>query len=240
MLDLHTDARRFRDALEHTASTRGFAALLIEKDYYCTVVLNALASAFQHGLVFKGGTSLSKIHTDFFRLSEDLDFVVSVETSSARSTRRRLIAPIKEHIQAMMGRLPYLRLSKPMHGSNACKQYIGEVSYNSLVTGQEERIKVEVGLREPVLEPVEQRSARTLLTDPFRNAPAVGLIPIHALSFLETYAEKIRAALTRREPAIRDFFDIDHAMNAGKLDFANTRLLEPRPPEAGRTGERTG
>ena len=35
---------------------------------------------------------------------------------------------------------------------------------------------------------------------------------IRTLSQREAYAEKARAALTRREPAIRDFFDIDHAL----------------------------
>src|SRR5690606_13950681 len=40
------------------------------------------------------------------------------------------------------------------------------------------------------------------------------------------YAEKIRAALTRRDPAIRDFFDIDHAVGRGLFDPRNRELLE--------------
>ena len=72
MSGIHEDTRQFRDALEHTASTRGFSPLLIEKDYYCSLMLNELAGAFQHGLVFKGGTALSKVHTDFYRLSVSL------------------------------------------------------------------------------------------------------------------------------------------------------------------------
>ncbi len=49
---------------------------------------------------------------------------------------------------------------------------------------------------------------------------------VPTLSLRETYAEKLRAALTRREPAIRDFFDLDHAVRSGRLNAADTHLLE--------------
>ena len=35
---------------------------------------------------------------------------------------------------------------------------------------------------------------------------------MRALSYREAMAEKVRAALCRREVAIRDFFDVDHAV----------------------------
>src|SRR5262245_44864651 len=69
----HEDLRRFRDALTLTEAESGFSARLIEKDYYCSLLLLDLSGPFEQGLVFKGGTCLSKVHADFFRLSEDLD-----------------------------------------------------------------------------------------------------------------------------------------------------------------------
>jgi phosphate uptake regulator len=41
---------------------------------------------------------------------------------------------------------------------------------------------------------------------------------------MEAYAEKFRAALTRREAAIRDFFDIDYAAQRLGLGHRNKRL----------------
>ena len=41
------------------------------------------------------------------------------------------------------------------------------------MTGQDESIKVEFSIREPILEPVEHLPARTLLVDPFRQTAAV-------------------------------------------------------------------
>ena len=43
----HQDARRFHDALTHTASETGFSARLIEKDYFCSILLEDLG-AMQH------------------------------------------------------------------------------------------------------------------------------------------------------------------------------------------------
>ena len=49
---------------------------LFEKDYFCSVLLADLRVAFQQGLVFKGGTSLTKVYAEFYRLNEVLDFVI--------------------------------------------------------------------------------------------------------------------------------------------------------------------
>ena len=50
---LHEDAPLFRRALNFTAVQTGFSPILIEKDYFCTVVL-AYLSQKDTGLVFKG------------------------------------------------------------------------------------------------------------------------------------------------------------------------------------------
>ena len=67
----------FREALGYTEASTGFQASMIEKDYYCSLILDRLFDA-DTDLVFKGGTCLSKVYTDFYRMSEDLDFVLPV------------------------------------------------------------------------------------------------------------------------------------------------------------------
>ena len=114
-------------------------------------------------------------------------------------------------------RLACFNVVEALRGFNNSTQYIGGLSYKSVVTGQDESIKVEFSIREPILEPVEHLPARTLLVDPFRQVPVVAPVEVPVLSCRETYAEKLRAALTRREPAIRDFYDIDHGVRSGRL-----------------------
>ena len=77
-----------REAIRFTAEETGFAPRLIEKDYFCSVILEALAAA-DVPLVFKGGTCLAKVHSGFFRLSEDLDFSWRNCQAGTASTLRR-------------------------------------------------------------------------------------------------------------------------------------------------------
>jgi len=221
----HEDSRRFRDALTRTASETGFREQLIEKDYYCSVLLKDLEVLFGQGLVFKGGTCLSKVHAEFSRLSEDLDFGMSVEPDASRGDPRRAADPIKGHFADIVDRLPFFSEVMALTGQNNNKQYNGKLAYRSLVTGEYESIKIEVSLREEVLLLPEQLAARTMLIDPLTNAAALTPIVVRVLSLREAYAEKTRAALTRRDPAIRDFFDIDNAVRKGLLEQGAPEFL---------------
>jgi hypothetical protein len=142
---LHEDSELFRAALNFTERDTGFSARLIEKDYFCSVLLADLHDPFEQGLVFKGGTSLSKVHTEFYRLSEALDFVVSMPVDSSRADRRVAISPLKTHLSRLSARVVCFEQAEPLSGSNMSKQYIGRFTYQSFVTGQRESIKVEVG-----------------------------------------------------------------------------------------------
>ena len=197
----------------------------MEKDYYCSLLLEDLLAATEPLWVFKGGTCLSKVHNDFYRMSEDLDFAYSVPVDASRSQRSKMIAPMKEHLAKLPRRLACFKVVEALRGFNNSAQYIADLRYRSQVTGQDESIKVEFSIREPVLEPVEHLPARTLLVDPFRQAAIVAPVEVPVLSCRESYAEKLRAALTRREPAIRDFYDIDHGVRSGRLNSNDRSLI---------------
>src|SRR4051812_13621917 len=111
---IHSRMPRFLAALRASEARTLFSARLIEKDYHCSLVLRDLEAAFGMGLVFKGGTSLSKVHADFFRLSEDLDFAVSVSPSARRSARRDKVEPFKVHIEGLCDRMPWLNVATPL------------------------------------------------------------------------------------------------------------------------------
>lgn len=222
----HHDPDRFREAINYTASITGFGSLLIEKDYYCSLVLQDLAAFFHSSLVFKGGTCLSKVHLDFFRLSEDLDFVIPTPVTATASKRSAAVLATRQHLASLRERHACFKESQPLRGHNASRQYNGAYSYRSVITGEDEPISLEIALREPILLPTEQRNARTLLTDPFTRQPAFDPVVVSVLSINEAYSEKLRAALTRKDPAIRDFFDIDCAIRKGILNHQDVNVLD--------------
>ncbi len=212
----HLDPPGFVEAVLFTARKTGFDPRLVEKDYFSTLVLEQLAGI--DALVFKGGTCLAKVHAGFYRLSEDLDFVVATPAGSTRGWRRAAAAPLRVAFDHLPDRIPALRILEPLQAKNVSTQYVGTVAYTSLLATVDETIRVEVALREPLLiEPIVADAA-TLLLDPFDEQPLAPTIPTASIALLEAFAEKYRAALNRREPAIRDFFDIDWAVRSHLID----------------------
>jgi predicted nucleotidyltransferase component of viral defense system len=222
---LHEDTALFREAVTYTAARTGFLGRLVEKDYYCTVILDHLASS-SPDLVFKGGTCLAKVHLGFFRMSEDLDFVIPVPAGVARAERSQRSKNPKRALEALHQAIPGLRIESPLTGSNNSTQYAGAISYTSVLGTRPESIKVEIGMREPLLRPHVRAAAHTLLLDPISGQRMIPTIDLTCIAPAEGLAEKLRAALTRRDPAIRDFYDIDHAIRGGSLEVTDPALLE--------------
>jgi len=72
------DARERAELFAETAARRNVADAIVEKDFWVCWVLKQLFSnkAFEGRLLFKGGTSLSKIFHAINRFSEDIDLAV--------------------------------------------------------------------------------------------------------------------------------------------------------------------
>jgi predicted nucleotidyltransferase component of viral defense system len=206
----------FLAALELTQVQTGFGGRLIEKDYFCSLLLHHLSEECPE-LVFKGGTCLAKVHIGFYRLSEDLDFVVPTPTDAPRSQRSQRARHLKRVVSELPAFLKFFRVVEPLTGANHSTQYHAEIGYDSLLTGRSDTIQVEVALREPLALPPVRGAAQTILLHPATQRLALEALPVTCIAKSEAFAEKFRAALSRREVAVRDFFDLDFA--ARKLAF---------------------
>ncbi len=214
------DPAAFRESLLLAGAQTGFHPRLIEKDFYCSLILADLEPLFDLGLVFKGGTALSKVLCGFFRLSEDLDFVIDTPIESQRSVRRELAAPVKNHLAGVEQRVPAIRVRSELRGHNQSKQYECVLEYQSALSGELEPLRVEIALREPIRHTTSFEPARTLLdfSGEFEQSSAESP-RVRVMKRAEAYAEKTRAALCRAEPAIRDFFDLQHASTQQLIDI---------------------
>lgn len=225
-LNLHEDVALFREAVNFTVSRTGFNPRLIEKDYFCTVLLAYLSDHGGDQLVFKGGTCLAKVHAGFYRLSEDLDFTIPLAVDASRTQRRRAVAETKDAVAQLAERVAAFTVRQPLTGANNSTQYNGIVGYESPTTGQLETIPVEVRVREPLLMSTAREQTKTVLLDPIGGEAMVPEIAVNCIAKDEAMAEKFRATLCRREVAIRDFYDLDYAVSHLNLDPADPRLIE--------------
>jgi predicted nucleotidyltransferase component of viral defense system len=70
-----------QSALGHVATQKGLPLVVVEKDLWVTILLHILfGKNGSNGILFKGGTSLSKGFDLIDRFSEDIDVTYSIET----------------------------------------------------------------------------------------------------------------------------------------------------------------
>ena len=159
-------------------------------------------------------------------MSEDLDFSISTALESSRADRRGSSDRLKVVVKAIPERLRTFRILEPLTGANESTQYNAVLGYHSVLDSHMEPISIEVGIREPIIVEPQQGASKTALLNPINRQPLVDVHPVRCLSYLEAMSEKLRAALSRREVAIRDFFDLDHAVRNGGFDPQNPLLLD--------------
>ena len=224
MPEIFTPIELFRESVSFTRQRYRFPERLIEKDYVCTIILEFLTAAHPD-LVFKGGTCLAKIHTDFYRMSEDLDFVIPMPIDATRSVRSAAARKLGLVIAALPEAFPFAHVAVPLRGANNSTQYNATIGYNSAMDGREDSIKIEVSLREPLLLPHVGGEAKTLLLDPVSGNRLIPIKHVRCIAKMEAFAEKFRAALSRRDPAVRDFFDLDYAVRTLGLNPDDADLI---------------
>lgn len=80
---LHEDKEKFKELIEQVSEETGKTVVVIEKDYYVTMILRLLSKELPN-VVFKGGTSLSKGFKAINRFSEDIDITFDEHIGEAR------------------------------------------------------------------------------------------------------------------------------------------------------------
>jgi len=106
---LHNDEKLLDEAIRATAQQLSLPATYVEKDYWVTRALKALAdSPLSEHIVFKGGTSLSKAYSLISRFSEDVDIAVLTEGLSKNQTKRR-IKKVSKIVSALYEEIDWFR-----------------------------------------------------------------------------------------------------------------------------------
>jgi predicted nucleotidyltransferase component of viral defense system len=82
------------------------------------------------------------------------------------------------------------------------------LTYQSLFDGTKQYIKIEVTYTEKQYFPEQYKNIQALFVDELLNEPLFPAQTIRCYALEEMMAEKMRACLSRRKPAIRDFFDL--------------------------------
>lgn len=193
----------------------------LEKDFLLTIILIYLG---QHNLelIFKWGTCLNKIYYDYYRLSEDLDFVRISDWP--RKVTKKILEQYKQLFLSGIFKNIWLTLSEERTKHNEDRQWRFVFFYKSSIDNSPQTIKVEIRIEpfllcETISKPIWAIFQHPIFWNNFFQEHTIQVMDLN-----EMFAEKTRAALTRKDPAIRDFFDIWYARERW-FDFETIRHL---------------
>lgn len=215
------------------SNTRKFDKFKFEKDFLLTLILIKFGEKYGD-LVFKWGTCLNKVYFPYFRLSEDLDFVLDVDLG--RSARKTLL---KEYENWFIEDLALLGLSLRDERTkfDEYKLAMFTFEYQSVIDESIQTIKLDISLKGKISLALKHGKIQSIFIDSvYEESIFSQQHMIACIDLTESLAEKMRAALTRKEPAIRDFFDIWYVREFSDFDFENETfriLLREKLEEVG-------
>ena len=208
------------------ADKQGFRPAIIEKDYHLTRILNAVNEQLSRDIIFKGGTLLNKAYLNYHRLSEDLDFSYRNDVDiSTRGKRSKAITSIRKKMPSFLSFLELTSENPEGEGFNNSTQYLFNLQFQSIIMKRKEGIKFEISLRQPSFLPPTIVQVKHFYQDPFNGEDLFPQGSVLALSLEESVAEKLKAAISRLTPAIRDYYDLGHFIKI-EFDFARPGLLK--------------
>lgn len=218
------DKEKFKDLISTIARKMRFRPVIVEKDYYLTVILNNIEALLSDKIIFKGGTLLNKVHLNYHRLSEDLDFTYNAEFTT-RSQRSKAITPIREKMPDFLKAIQLTSDKPEGEGFNNSTQYVFKVKYPSVLTSKDDVIKIEISLRQPPIDKPVNTEIKHFYQDPFTGEDLFPRGKILSLSWDEAVAEKLKAAISRKDVVIRDYYDLWHIAEFG-FDFHNDKFIK--------------
>jgi len=225
-------ALEFREALQGASEALGMRFVLVEKDYWVTMILQNLAFSEYHNLVvFKGGTSLSKAYNCIDRFSEDVDMAILKGEGISDSSLKKILKSIEGIITKGLEYIPN-HPSEEKKGRNR-KTFYKYPNTNSMkdLGNVKEEIQLEINtFTNPV--PFQVVSIASYVSIFLRKKGFVDLIEryslrpfkLQVLTRERTFFEKLLSIvrLSYNGPdglrnKIRHFYDIDKLYNLPDL-----------------------
>ena len=189
----------------------------LEKDFLLTLILIKFWQKYPD-LVFKWWTCLNKVYFDYFRLSEDLDFVVNIDWW--RDTRKKIMKNYEIWIIDDL-KILWMKIKEERTKYDEYKLAMFTFFYNSVIDNSEQLIKIDISAKNKLQLAPKQWKINTIFYDEIYNKKVFDERVINCIDIKEALAEKIRACLTIDPSAIRDFFDIRYAKNCSDFDFSD-------------------
>lgn len=227
-MNLHENREVLAEAVRLTAAKFNLPQSYVEKDYYLTLALLKLSqSEFRENVVFKGGTSLSKIYKAIYRFSEDIDLaVLAPSNSKIRKVLKGCIGVASEGLELVESE----QRSRPGSKFRQQRYKFPRVNSSEALGEVQDSILFECNAY-TTPSPAAFKNVRSLIAEWANKVDQQALIDdynlhdfqILVLCWKRTYCEKIlglMAAASREqlEDKVRHFYDITVLLRQSEIE----------------------
>jgi predicted nucleotidyltransferase component of viral defense system len=97
---VRVDREAFAALRDQTAARMGMPVGIVEKDYWAVEVLRSVTAPLSsvERVVFKGGTSLSKVYGLIERFSEDIDVIAVVDADLSQGQVKKVLRRLADRV----------------------------------------------------------------------------------------------------------------------------------------------
>lgn len=202
-MNLNNNTEEFIELVTAASNILHIPPNVIEKDYYVTRVLKELSKSID-GLVFKGGTSLTKCYQILDRFSEDIDLSYSLhEGAITESKRKKLKKSIVDTMDRMQMKILNLDETRSRRNYNRFRCQYYSIYEKSTVLKPEIVIETYVAL---LPYPTLKRPVDNYLYRFLKEVRRDDLIEMYDLQLFEMETQAIERTLIDKIFALCDYY----------------------------------
>ena len=220
-MELFENQEEFLQIINLTSEYCGMDAALIEKDYFVTLFLKKAKEAIP-GLVFKGGTSLSKCYKIIDRFSEDLDLTLDAEhfTQSQKRNSVKMLAEICSELGLTL--VNRQQIEEYTHGNYNC--YVIEYPIIFASENITPGLKVEMTYIQKSY-PYETVKASSYIADYLLHNGNADIIEEYGLLPFDMKVQSLERTLIDKVFAICDYYLSNSTLRTSRHIYDISRLL---------------
>lgn len=220
-MELYENSEQFRDAIVATAEYFKVSPAIIEKDYFVTLILKKLNENIP-GILFKGGTSLSKCFKIINRFSEDIDLTLDMNhftQSNKRKANKTVIAICDDLGFEIENRE---QVEHHSHGNYNCYNIRYPMSFNDF--GVKTYVKLEMVFIQKAY-PDTIKSACSMIGEYLISIGQEKILPSYGLDKYEIKVQSIERTFVDKVFALCDYYLQGEVLRQSRHIYDISRLM---------------
>ncbi|MCL2630641.1 MAG: nucleotidyl transferase AbiEii/AbiGii toxin family protein, partial [Firmicutes bacterium] len=219
-MELHKDKETFNNLIEELSTKTGIPSAIIEKDYFVTMFLETLSKKLP-GMIFKGGTSLSKCYRVIERFSEDIDITVDHSETLTQGQYKKIKQAVVDSAAELGFEITNLDDTRSRRDFN---EYIIDYSAIFTLEGIKQFLLAETTLSVRSF-PTELKPVKSIIQEHLESAGLQAIAEKYGLREFSVRVQKLDRTLIDKLFALGDYYLVEKEFGYSRHIYDIYKLL---------------